>query len=143
MGGGVTINSNPVCSMPIGFGVILFTDISPAELWGGTWQKVEEGYALWTATSGAGQTIDAGLPNILGSTHISAIYSTDMFINKTDGCIYATGDNSDIYQVSRSSPTQFGKNILNIDASKSNSIYGNSNTVQPPAIKIYLWRRVA
>lgn len=140
--------------MPIGFGVILFTENSPAELWGGNWLLIEEGYALWTSKpkkdnngivveNVAGQTIQAGLPNILGSTHISAIYSTDMVINKTDGCIYATGDNSDIYQVSRSSPTQFGKNILNIDASKSNSIYGNSNTVQPPAIKIYLWKRIA
>mgnify|MGYP006956018656 FL=1 len=29
------------------------------------------------------------------------------------------------------------------DASRSSSIYGNSTTVQPPAIRIYCWKRIA
>ena len=31
---------------------------------------------------------------------------------------------------------QFTSDAVSIDASKSNSIYGNSNTVQPPAVKL-------
>ena len=29
------------------------------------------------------------------------------------------------------------------DASNCNTIYGNSTTVQPPAIRVYGWRRVS
>ena len=32
---------------------------------------------------------------------------------------------------------------LNFDASRSNSIYGNSNTVQPPAYIVNIWERTA
>ena len=35
-----------------------------------------------------------------------------------------------------------GQGDLWIDASYSNSIYGNSTTVQPPAYKLYVWKRV-
>ena len=30
-----------------------------------------------------------------------------------------------------------------LDASKSNNIYGNSSTVQPPAYKVHFWKRIS
>lgn len=32
---------------------------------------------------------------------------------------------------------------ISFDASKSNDIYGNSTTVQPPAIAVVFWKRTA
>lgn len=32
---------------------------------------------------------------------------------------------------------------MGFDASRSNSIYGNSNTVQPSALLVNIWKRVA
>ena len=40
-----------------------------------------------------------------------------------------------------SSNTDFDNDFWYFNASKSNSIYGNSNTVQPPAIKVRVYTR--
>ena len=32
---------------------------------------------------------------------------------------------------------------INFNASKSNAIYGKSNTVQPAAYYVHIWRRIA
>ena len=31
--------------------------------------------------------------------------------------------------------------VVNFKASNSNEIYGSSNTVQPPAVRVYVWIR--
>ena len=51
---------------PVGSLYLNINSTSPASLFGGTWERLPAGYALWTATSGAGGTIAAGLPNITG-----------------------------------------------------------------------------
>ena len=56
----------PVGSIYLTIGTIYPQSSSPASWLGGTWQKLPEGYALWTASSNAGSTISAGLPNITG-----------------------------------------------------------------------------
>ena len=87
----------------------------------------------------SGTEKEAGLPNITGSIGNSGS-ANDQFLSdstsasiKTKGALSITGyasktsmaNGSDNYNT----PTGFG-----FDASKSNAIYGKSNTVQPPAL---------
>lgn len=77
----------------------------------------------------------AGLPNITGT----AVTTYFVFRGTNTGALLgaATG------QATASSPmfdTSAGNGLLTLDASSSNSIYGNSTTVQPPAVgaKLYI-----
>lgn len=75
---------------------------------------------------GAGTYYEAGLPNITGNisafkTSISGAFVGSNNTNRYDGW----NDNQDEYAVSTS-----------FDASRSNSIYGASTTVQPPAMTV-------
>ena len=82
-----------------------------------------------------GGYLTAGLPNITGGLNnkIKPLLN-DYFTAYNDGALY-----TEKYTNSTSFPT--GSNvsqILKFDASKSNSIYGSSDTVQPPSI-VGLW----
>ena len=110
---------------------------SPAALFGGTWQEIAQNRVLMGAGSGhaAGTTVEAGLPNITGS-FVADVKKGE---HKVSGAftagnkIASTGEYnnfSDVYKFS-------------LDASKSNAIYGRSNTVQPAAYYVHIWRRVA
>ena len=110
---------------------------SPAALFGGTWQEIAQNRVLMGAGSGhaAGSTVEAGLPNITGS-FVADVKKGE---HKVSGAftagdlIASTGEYnnfSDVYKFS-------------LDASKSNAIYGRSNTVQPAAYYVHIWRRVA
>ena len=110
---------------------------SPAALFGGTWQEIAQNRVLMGAGSGhaAGSTVEAGLPNITGS-YVADVKKGE---HKVSGAftagneIASTGEYnnfSDVYKFS-------------LDASKSNAIYGRSNTVQPAAYYVHIWRRVA
>ena len=112
---------------------------SPASWLGGKWYLLPADKALWTASSGAGQTIDAGLPNIKGgfsiySTYVGDILSWDAFEKESSGNSDWAGANKNNRQYSK----------LSFDASRLSSVYRNDvNTVQPPAYKVYAWRREA
>ena len=69
--------------------------------------------------------IEAGLPNITGSIHDNEDGSGE------SGALYGSGTGS--YSGHTQNP---GRHDLNFDASRSNPIYGNSDTVQPPSIKV-------
>lgn len=73
-----------------------------------------------------GSLVEAGLPNITGQTGYRSNSLSGCFIA---GAVVKCGD-----WYSPQTNTQ-----LEFDASKSNSIYGNSNTVQPQAIKYYFY----
>lgn len=98
---------------------------SPAALFGGSWEEIASERVLMGASysHAAGTTVEAGLPNIkfsfsaaiIGTGHRGTDY-------RTDGCV-----SSD----------------FNLDASKSNAIYGRSSTVQPAAYYVHIWHRVA
>jgi len=99
-----------------------------------TWELVTSNKALWTGDgSNANTTIDAGLPNITGGFeyHVWAQNKTGSFYNGSSGI--KRGGN-DVDNGSNDAQTLF-------DASRSNPIYGNSDTVQPPAYVINVWRR--
>lgn len=85
---------------------------------------------LWGADStNIGQSLAAGLPNITGNLNnyvAKGATSTGAFkatSPSTSTFVYDIGANG--YYCNAS-----------LDASRSNSIYGNSNTVQPPAIRV-------
>lgn len=110
-------------------------DLSPAQLVGGTWEQLPAGYALWTASSGAGGTIGAGLPNITGGLTGFCSWASAYTEGGALTAVKANGGPS--------SGTSRHWSDITFNASLSNSIYGKSSTVQPPAYKIYAWKRVA
>ena len=98
---------------------------SPAELFGGTWVKIASDRVLMGASSthAADTTVEAGLPNIKFSFTAADIGSGSNLGSSWGGSVYSS---------------QF-----NLDASKSNPIYGASNTVQPAAYYVHIWKRVS
>lgn len=102
---------------------------------GSQWVLVGKDHALWTTDgTNANTTIPAGLPNITGGfSGISAAlgaFEGGCFYNGSNlygGEVYPGGAN----------------NTIGFDASRSNSIYGASSTVQPQAYRVNVWRRIA
>lgn len=86
-----------------------------------------------SATSGTKKT--AGLPNIIGSFTIRPSNSAADLVGNWDGVFSRnTGVNSGwVINTTTISPQKPSEEV-NIDASRSSSIYGNSTTVQPPAV---------
>lgn len=83
---------------------------------------------MWGASSFG--YINAGLPNITGT--VSAGHYSEADISSS-GCFYevsrhAPGDNGDFNEKTNV--------VFGFNASRSSGIYGNSATVQPPAIKV-------
>lgn len=138
-------NVNP---FPVG-SIYQSTDpTSPAALFGGTWEQIASERVLMGASSthAAGSTVEAGLPNIIGSltetqsdggaspfrgnknaiTSIGALEVTEIASNYAGYSSYS----GSVYDIS-------------FNASRSNSIYGASTTVQPAAYYVHIWHRVA
>ena len=143
---------------PIGSIYMSVTQTSPASFLGGTWTPLEEGKALWTTTTAStgGATIAAGLPNITGHAGADGLMhgapatpqiaqgngqATGAIAFSYHGFNYESGFYTN--QGNTNYAEGIGQGDLWIDASYSNSIYGKSDTVQPPAIKVYAWQRVA
>jgi len=107
---------------------------------GSTWTLVSSGKALWTGTGSNGNTtINAGLPNITGTFNHQCLMNWGS--GTESGALYTgTGGSS-----TQNGGGSDGGNTQTIafDASKSNNIYGKSNTVQPPAYVVNVWRRTA
>ena len=118
---------------------------SPAALFGGTWEQIAENRVLMGASSAhaAATTAEAGLPNITGSMVEG---SADQGPFRTEGYLICAGafrgvEKSNAYA---GHARYAGKNYnLYFDASASNAVYGASDTVQPPAYYVHIWRRVA
>jgi hypothetical protein len=72
-------------------------------------------------------TIEAGLPNIEGTVGGSL-----GFFASANGAFSATSASKDW----NGTGGKTAKNTFDFNASRSNSIYGNSDTVQPPAITV-------
>ena len=116
----------------------------------GTWEEVPANLCLQTGSaSEAGTQRSAGLPNITGYS------ATHVFSNPNDflGGYQSDKDNwrgaINVHTWSSRSPiitdaAGDGYDALAFfDASKSNSIYGSSDTVQPPAYIVRAWVRTA
>lgn len=124
---------------PTGSIIMTYNKVSPATYIGGTWELIDEGYYLVATIK---DVIDeqterfkqAGLPNITGSTNM---YCKSGSESAADSAIYVSDRTNN--NPTAASSTGFGK--INIDASRSNSIYGNSDTVTPKSILVYMWKR--
>ena len=121
---------------------------SPASFIGGTWERIED-CTIWGAsdTHPAGTTVEAGLPNIEG-TFIAALRNGFNSESKSriTGAFYENGSTTgeDGYNsISSNVGIPSGGAPFGFSASRSNPIYGASNTVQPPAYCMYIWQRVA
>lgn len=118
---------------------------SPAALFGGTWQEIAPDRVLMGASSthAAGTTVEAGLPNITGQLPgLKNIgYGSDSFPISGAFAWTTTESTSDNYDDGDDSPLCLYQAAF--DASKSNTVYGSSTTVQPAAYYVHIWRRVA
>lgn len=133
-----SILSNLQSVYPVGSLYIGTTDTCPIANLFGTWEKVSEGRVLQGATGGkiAGEVVEAGLPNITGSITSNVTYSSTL----PTGALYSSGYTS--WRKSGTDQTLYlGTTYL--DASRSSKIYGKSNTVQPPAYLVNIWKRTA
>lgn len=107
-----------------------------------TWVLTSQGRVLQGADSNhaSGTTAGAGLPNITGN----ATYISSDGINQSDypdsGAF--SWENYNYTQVTQTI-SGTSKRDLHFDASRSNSIYGNSTTVQPPAEFVNIFKRIA
>ena len=120
---------------PIGSIYIGTMAVCPLEVLGiGTWELKSKGRVLQGAnTETPGTTKEAGLPNITGTGIWGKSGETD-----ASGAIYKVGSNA--YSATNSGGTAL---YHAFDASKSNSIYGKSTTVQPPAYIVNIWERIS
>lgn len=116
---------------------------------GGTWEKIAQDRVLMGAsdTHPAGTTVEAGLPNITGE-FVAALrdgFNSDTK-KKIIGAFYVNGntENDTNYNPIGGSGVGIPSGIapFGFDASRSNSIYGASTTVQPPAYFTYTWLRI-
>ena len=128
---------------PIGSYYLTEGTENPQDFIGGGWQKLTGRYVLQCSDDShkAGTTVQAGLPNIKGQTN-NAIqtFSWASSINAGIGAIVTTPVGN---EMAGTHGTGYGGVWIDFDASKSNSIYGNSDTVQPPARIVNVWKRVS
>ena len=71
-----------------------------------------------------------------GAPNITAVFGTDGQYSKASGAVSVATNGSNAHGWNGSGQTQFD---FTFDASRSSSIYGASNTIQPPATQQYLY----
>jgi hypothetical protein len=104
---------------------------------GSQWQIIATDCALWGGNGSNGNTwIPAGLPNITGQ--ISCIQDVAVTTQGQFAYYSPTGGSGGGLDTAGGTSGN-----INFDASRVSSIYGNSNTVQPPAYRVNVWRRTA
>lgn len=119
---------------PVGAVFIGTQNTCPMSALFGTWTLVSSGKALWTGDGTNGDTtIAAGLPDITGG------FSNWGKNPSSSGAFAHTTNNTG----NRDSYSGNPRGIFTFAASRSNSIYGASTTVQPPAYVVNVWRRTA
>lgn len=116
---------------------------------GGTWEKIAQDRVLMGAsdTHLAGTTVEAGLPNIKGSFEARPHMSGNEFVGGSitggDGKLFAHSiqTSNNLNNSMTETGNAYKSDVVFFNASASNSIYGASTTVQPPAYFTYTWLR--
>lgn len=124
---------------PIGIVVEFVNGTNPNEIMlGQKWEKLPGGRCLWSIENGeAGGPIDAGLPNITGQFR-AYTYDHDGYHTGAFDTQARNGDGPGGGASNRAWIT------YKFNAASSSSIYKDSvTTVQPPAIKVYMWKRTS
>lgn len=153
VGSGLTVDADGTLSAdsalaayPVGSIFQTVSTTSPAALFGGIWQEIAFNRVLMGAGTGytAGSTVEAGLPNITGSLieteAESSPFRGSKAALKSSGALKFVEFNSSWGGYSGNSGSTYD---VYFDASRSNSIYGRSYTVQPAAYYVHIWKRVA
>lgn len=137
------LSSNVLSSLqsvyPVGSIYIGVTETCPIASLFGTWEKVSEGRVLQGSDSSheTDTNIEAGLPNITGDTEgISVGWWGEGGV----GALKRVSIGAASVQYNGGNSSNFK---ITFDASRSNPIYGNSDTVQPPAYVVNIWKRTA
>lgn len=138
----VESSSNPLDAYPVGSIYQSTSSTSPAALFGGTWQKIAQNRVLMGASSthAAGTTVEAGLPNIAGRYNRLTGYGEMGTSNQSTGPFYRDGPDTGRAPAASQS---VNAGLMYFDASRCSSIYGRSDTVQPAAYYVHIWKRVA
>lgn len=123
---------------PVGTIYMSVNSANPGNLFGGKWESIGSGRVLQgaDATHTAGSTIEAGLPNITGK--INRVYG-EIHSEASGAFAPANGETKSMAK----EWTQANDAAISFDASRCNAVYGRSNTVQPPAYVVYMWKRTA
>lgn len=111
-------------------------EICPLEAIRGSWYPIAKGKVLQGAKTlnELGTELAAGLPNITGTFPACV---EDQYLPSPTGAFYMSGD---AYEASgRGNKGQW---LLNFNASRSNPIFGNSDTVQSPALLVNIFKRI-
>lgn len=136
---------------PVGSLYISDDVTSPAELFGGTWEQIAKDRTLMGASDNhiAGSLIEAGLPDITGSIDLrpTGYVEHGLVWTMTTGALSSSvkgGSRKNERFINALTPSSTMENTssISIKASNGNSIYGGSNTVQPPAYYSYIWKRL-
>lgn len=116
---------------------------NPNTAWGGSWELVESGKALWTENinSLAGRYIAAGLPNITGSFGLASGGGGFEQPSILTGA-FSQGFSSNKSWNSVGGATSYGVNFNANSGASVSGIYRNDvTTVQPPAFTVFAWKR--
>lgn len=153
VGSGLTVDADGTLSAdsalaayPVGSIFQTVSTTSPAALFGGTWQEIAQNRVLMGAGNAyaAGTTVEAGLPNITGSLREanadSSPFRGSKASLKSSGALKFVEINTSWGGYRGDSGSTYD---VYFDASRSNSIYGRSYTVQPAAYYVHIWKRVA
>jgi hypothetical protein len=134
---------------PVGAIYIGTMNACPLQVLGvGTWQLVSSGRVLQGVSSGqtTGTTVEAGLPNIEGKLSCPDDSGNTDFQNVLyydDNKALRLVKGSSTQYIVRTNGSHSNTSIgIELDASNSSSIYGNSDTVQPPAYLVNIWERI-
>lgn len=91
-------------------------------------------------SSTLGDLVEAGSPNISGNiTTFSGNYAGPFYKTGCNGAFSATYTVTNRYAYDSSSPQSDAASSVNLNASRSSTIYGNSDTVQPQSIKVFYY----
>lgn len=135
------LSADALAAYPVGSIYQSTAPTSPAALFGGTWEQIASERVLMGASSShkAGTTVKAGLPNITGTANGGVL---SVSTPQSNGAFGATHYDSSLSYLSGDVRRLSAYNRT-FDASRSNPIYGASDTVQPAAYYVYIWHRVA
>lgn len=103
--------------------------------------KLNDVFVECGTANSANEFIDAGLPNITGNTGNPKTLTNTAEIGTPQGALYVYSQTSNDY--GHTSAGTSGRWALGFDASRSNQIYGNSDTVQPNAVKYRAFIQIA
>ena len=129
---------------PIGSVYISTKCHAPFSEYGFSWQLISTGKCLQGCASdfsNVGHEIDSGLPSIDSAINVKAyipsgVQAADSSVDASNKFVRCSKSSTSDSQIS---PLEV--NVV-VSPNSSNSIYGKSNTVQPPAYVVSIWKRI-